>query len=163
MAASCSDTERSNDTLTAEVPNVPSTGAPATVTVVFKADNGYPIAYSAAVDQNGVPVLDDNGNRIAGEVTFLNKVPSSGELIVQVPIVENPVPITAETQYTHHHRLQYESGAYYWKYTSQPPALEPASCGTGSALCDLRNVTVWIPGGMIGLPAPMVTRSSANP
>src|SRR5262249_22335967 len=62
-----SDQERSNDTLTAVVPNVPSTGDNATVTVVFLTDTGYPIAQSA--------VVDANGNRIAGDVTFLNKLP----------------------------------------------------------------------------------------
>jgi len=86
-----SDEERSNDTLTAVVENVPTTGAPATVSVIFLAENGYPIAHSAAVDDNGVPILDDNGNRIPGDITFLNKLSANGDIVVQVPIVENPV------------------------------------------------------------------------
>jgi hypothetical protein len=145
-----SNEDRSNDTLTAIVPNVPTTGAAATVTVIFMADNGYPLAHSCAVDDNGVPILDDNGNRIPGDITFINKLPASGPLVVNVPIVENPVPITAQTQYTHHHKLEYASGSYHWNYTQTPPALEPASCGTTPGLCDLGEVTVWVPGGMIG-------------
>lgn len=144
-----SDEERSNDTLAAVVENVPTTGAPATVTVIFLAENGYPIAHSAAVDENGVPILDDNGNRVPGDITFLNKLDANGEIVVQVPIVENPVPIDAQTVYTHHHKLEYASGKYHWNYTTSPPALEAAVCG-GQGLCDLGNVTVWVPGGMIG-------------
>jgi len=144
-----SDEERSNDTLTAVVENVPTTGAPATVSVIFLAENGYPIAHSAAVDDNGVPILDDNGNRVPGDITFLNKLSANGDIIVQVPIVENPVPIDAQTVYTHHHKLEYASGKYHWNYTTSPPALEPPACG-GTGLCDLGNVTVWVPGGMIG-------------
>ncbi len=143
-----SNEDRSKDTLTAVVENVPSTGADATVSVIFMADNGYPLAYSAAVDANGVPILDENSDRVPGDITFLNKLPASGPLIVNVPIVENPVPITAQTLYTHHHKLEYANGKYLWNYTTQPPALEPANCSTG--LCDLGNVTVWVPGGMIG-------------
>lgn len=144
------DEDRSNDTLTAIVPNVPTTGARATVSVVFLAANGYPIAHSAAVDVNGVPTLDENGNRVPGDVTFLNRVPAGGgDIVVDVPIVENPVPIDAQTQYTHHHKLQYANGKYAWNYTTTPPALEAPVC-SGAGLCDLGNVTVWVPGGMIG-------------
>lgn len=144
-----SDEERSNDTLTAIVPNVPTTGAPATVSVIFLAANGYPIAHSAAVDENGVPIVDENGNRVPGDITFLNRLSANGDIVVEVPIVENPVPIDADTVYTHHHKLEYASGRYHWNYTTSPPALEPAVCG-GVGLCDLGNVTVWVPGGMIG-------------
>ncbi len=144
-----SNEDRSKDTLTAVVANVPSTGAEATVTVIFMADNGYPLAHSAAVDVNGNPVLDENGDRVPGDVSFLNKLPPSGELVVNVPIIENPVPITAQTQYTHHHKLQYANGKYNWNYTPTPPALEQLNCGAGG-LCDLGNVTIWVPGGMIG-------------
>lgn len=145
------DEDRSNDTLTVVVPNVPTTGAPATVTVRFLADNGYMAAQSCRVDQNGVPVLDENGNRIPDSITFTNKLPADGSpLVVNVPIVENPTPIDAQTVYMHHHKLEYAGGKYEWNYTSTPPALEPASCGTAPGLCDLGEVTVWVPGGMIG-------------
>jgi len=135
---------------TVVVPNVPLTGSNATVTVIILALNGYPLAHSAAVDVNGTPVLDENGKRIPGDVTFLNNAPASGDLLVVVPSIENPVPITAQTLYSHHQSLRYQSGQYGWSYTKTPPALEPLSCGTGSGLCDLGSVTVWLPGGMIG-------------
>jgi len=143
------DAERSNDTLTVVIDNVPSTGANATVTVIFFAANGYPLAHSAATDSSGAPVFDENGNRVPGDVTFFNKVPNNGQITVQVALVENPVPINAQTQYTHHQKLEYANGKYLWNYTLTPPALEAPSCGA-SGLCDLGNVTVWVPGGMIG-------------
>src|SRR4030095_15618877 len=101
-------------------------------------------------DMDGNVSRDDMGNPVPGHVSFLNKAPSSGELVVNVPIIENPVPITAATYYTHHHKLVYDSGKYEWNYTDRPPRLEPPSCETASGLCDLGNVTIWVPGGMTG-------------
>ena len=146
-----SNQERSNDYLETVVENVPTTGAAATVSVVFKSDTGYPVAHSCEVDDNGEPLLDENGNRIPGDITFLDASPSDGSPIhVVVQTVENPVPITSSTVYSHHHKLGYTNNRYYWNYTSQPPALEALACGTGATLCDLGQVSIWLPGGMIG-------------
>lgn len=143
--------ERSNDFLETVVQNVPTTGATATVSVVFKSNTGYPVAHSCVIDDAGVPVLDENGNRIAGDVTFLDQSPSDGgPIVVNVPTVENPVPITSSTVYSHHHKLGYANNRYYWNYTSIPPALQASSCGTGAGLCDLGSLSIWLPGGMIG-------------
>lgn len=146
-----SDKERSNDYFDAVVENVPTTGDTATVSVVFKSDTGYPVAHSCEVDDNGEPILDENGNRIPGDVKFLDQSPPDGSPIsVVVQTVENPVPITSSTIYSHHHKLGYSNNSYYWNYTSQPPALEALSCGSSSTLCDLGQVSIWLPGGMIG-------------
>ncbi|MEF7616656.1 hypothetical protein V4F39_22270 [Aquincola sp. MAHUQ-54] len=128
---------------------VPATGAAACVTVQVVAANGFVLAHSAAVDVNGQRVLDADGKPQAGDVFFLNKTPASGSLMVEVVLIENPVPITATTHYDHHQVLRYASGHYQWSYTKTPPALEPLACGTGG-LCEPGNITLWLPGGMIG-------------
>ncbi|RZT97996.1 hypothetical protein [Rivibacter subsaxonicus] len=139
------------DTLSVTIDDIPATGAPATVSVIFLSSTNYPLAHSAAVDINGKPVPDANGNPVAGDVSFTNSAPADGStLVVNVPTVENAVPITASTKYTHHHKLTYASGHYGWTYTATPPAIEAAVCTNASGLCRLGNLAVWLPGGMIG-------------
>ena len=88
---------------------------------------------------------------LPGPVLFSNRTASTGgAATAQVWLLENPVPITATTQYSHHQKLIYAGGAYQWQYSSTLPALDTLDCSAAGGLCKLGNISLWVPGGMIG-------------
>lgn len=121
---------------------IPATGDTARVDVVFYAGNQWVAAHSAVEDASGVWQ--------PSSVAFTNDVPSSGQLQIPLTCKENPVPITAQTVYSHHRKLTRSGGTYAWEETSTAPAPSALSCGTGEELCELGNLSLWVPGGMLG-------------
>lgn len=97
---------------------------------------------------------DNSGrNWLAGEgkATFRNNPAADGSITATVTIAENPIPLTATTVYSQHRKLEYLGGKYVWNEdpaTLQVPAVETTACGAG--LCELTNISVWVPGGMLG-------------
>lgn len=83
-----------------------------------------------------------------GRAVFDN-VPVNGAVTATVTIAQNPIPLTASTKYSQHRKLEFIGGKYVWNENSPAsPALEAGSCGSG--LCELTNISVWVPGGMLG-------------
>jgi hypothetical protein len=83
-----------------------------------------------------------------GKAVF-NNVPGNGAIKATVTIAQNPIPLTSSTEYSQHRKLEFISGKYVWNENSPAiPALEAGSCGNG--LCELTNISVWVPGGMLG-------------
>ena len=105
-------------------------------------------------DKVDIWFYDNSGqNWLAGHGTaeFRNKPTEDGSVKATVTIAENPIPLSATTVYSQHRKLEYLGGKYVWNEdpaTLQLPAVETASCGAG--LCELTNISVWVPGGMLG-------------
>ena len=95
---------------------------------------------------------DNSGkNWLAGHGTakFDNQPAADGSITATVTIAENPIPLNATTLYSQHRKLEYLGGKYVWNEdpTLQVPAVETTACGAG--LCELTNISVWVPGGML--------------
>jgi hypothetical protein len=84
-----------------------------------------------------------------GKAVFDNVSVNGGAITASVTIVQNPIPLTSSTVYSQHRKLEFLSGKYVWNEDNPAiPALEAGNCGNG--LCDLTNISVWTPGGMLG-------------
>ena len=85
-----------------------------------------------------------------GKATFAN-IGSATDLTATITITENPMSVTATTIYSQHRKLAYSGGKYFWQEGAglAVPSVEASNCG-GAGLCSLGNITVWVPGGMIG-------------
>ncbi len=78
--------------------------------------------------------------------------PVSGtEASIELTIKELLVPLTADTQYDHVLKLEYQNGEHVWVQTSAPTATLGALCaGQDNALCDLNEITIGQRTGMAG-------------
>ena len=86
-----------------------------------------------------------------GKAKFTNSPTADGSVKADVTITQNQIPLTATTAYSQHRKLEYLGGRYVWNEdpaTLAAPVIEPANCGTG--LCELTNISIWVPGGMLG-------------
>lgn len=86
-----------------------------------------------------------------GKATFKNQAAADGSINATITITQNPVPLTATTIYSQHRKLEYLGGKYVWNEnpaTLADPTVETITCGAG--LCELTNISVWVPGGMLG-------------
>ena len=78
--------------------------------------------------------------------------PVSGtEASIELTIKELLVPLTADTQYDHVLKLEYQSGEHVWVQTDAPTATLGDLCGgQDNALCDLNEITIGQRTGMAG-------------
>lgn len=84
-----------------------------------------------------------------GKSTFKNVAANTSDNIpAAITIIENPMKISADTIYSQKRKLAYSNGNYIWQADLTAPAVTPVNCSTG--LCSLTNISVWVPGGMIG-------------
>lgn len=132
----------------------------------FKLDQSVRGNRSFTVSIDGVPTTgrdddsveiwfyDDPGKKWLaghGKATFRNQPTSGSSINATITIIQNPIPLSATTLYSQHRKLEYLAGKYVWNEdpaTLTVPAIETTACGTG--LCELTNISVWVPGGMLG-------------
>ncbi len=85
-----------------------------------------------------------------GSATFVNQ-PAAGGIKAEITISQNPIPLSATTEYSQHRKLEFIGGKYVWNEdpsTLKDPIIEPSGCTAG--ICELTNISVWVPGGMLG-------------
>lgn len=125
--------DRSQHTLSATVDHVPVTGKTEKFEVRFLSPKGWEAAL--------------------GKGSFLNKSTSSFEPIVApaVTIEEYPMPVDGSTIYEQHRKLAYSTthDNYYWD-ENNPALPEIEVHGQCLDYCGPDNITVWVPGGMLG-------------
>ena len=85
-----------------------------------------------------------------GIANFANRTESaSANVTASVTIIQNPYPIDSQTVYDQSRKLAYASGKYIWQKTNlTDPVPTSTDCVTG--VCELGNINIWVPGGMIG-------------
>lgn len=117
------------DPIVATINNVPS-GGKVTIDVVLKSSDGWIAATASFGPVDATP-------EAASDITLAVK--------------NKLVPLTAQTQYQHDLKLEYEGGAHVWKQTAAPTATVSAlACATNATLCELGQITVSPRTGMIG-------------
>ena len=84
-----------------------------------------------------------------GQATFDN-ISSPSNLTAAITIAQNPIPLSAATTYAQKSKLAYSGGKYIWQEGAElaDPVVQASNCSGG--LCGLGNISVWVPGGMIG-------------
>jgi len=111
------------------IANVPS-GGTVTIDVVLKSTTGWIAATASIGPLAATP-------EAAGDVTVMVK--------------NNLVPLTAQTQYQHSLKLEYQNGAHVWTPTPAPTATVAAlACSANDTLCQLGQLTISPRTGMIG-------------
>ena len=85
-----------------------------------------------------------------GIADFSNSTSSStANIPAEITIIQNPYPIDANTVYHQARKLAYSNGNYVWRKTGlTDPAPVSPDCSAG--LCELGNISIWVPEGMIG-------------
>ncbi len=126
------ETQKGQETITVSMSGIPATAKSEKIRVIFYSDTQW----------------------IAAEGTdhFLNKVPSKGgKVTADITITENPVPVTKDTNYSQQCKLGYKDNKYQWDFDAAVPKPEQLSADTpGGNLSELNNITIWVPGGMLG-------------
>jgi len=114
--------------------NVPS-GGTVTVDVYLTTDDNCIVGRSTDADGNVGPFGPVAGNQASIELT----------------IKELLVPLTADTEYNHVLKLEYQNGEHVWVQTDAPTATLGDLCaGQDNALCDLNEITIGQRTGMAG-------------
>jgi len=110
--------------------NIPS-GGELSVEVVLKSSDGWIAATAAAGPLPATP-------QGAGQITL--------------PVKNRLVPLTAQTQYQHTFKLEFQDQARAWVETAQAPSATRAAldCGSNDALCELTQINISPRSGMLG-------------
>lgn len=110
--------------------NIPS-GGQLSVEVVLKSSNGWIAATAAA---GPLPATPDGAGLIT--LTVKNRL----------------VPLTAQTQYQHTFKLEYQGGERVWMQTPDGPTATRAAldCATDDSLCALTQINISPRSGMLG-------------
>lgn len=130
-----SQAERGQRTLRVTIDGVPTTG---------RTDDAVEIWFYSGPDRKFLA-----GH---GRAKFTNRAGTDGSVTAAVTIEENPIPLTSATTYHQHRKLERKNGQYVWNEdpaTLRDPVIERAGCSDGG-LCELTNISVWVPGGMLG-------------
>ena len=131
------DTDLAKSSLTFVVNGVPATAKTEKVVAVF---------YDDVTDSPGFGITLGYG-----EGTILNKIVDGKTPITSFEIKENPVPINANTKFEHKFKLTKADGKYAWDDKAAKPVYEALDTGgKEGTLNELNNITLWVPGGMLG-------------
>ncbi len=114
--------------------NVPS-GGMVTVDVYLTTDANCIVGRSTDADGNVGPFGPVSGTQAS----------------ISLTIKELLVPLTADTEYNHVLKLEYQNGEHVWAETAAPTATLANLCaGQDNALCDLNEITIGQRTGMAG-------------
>jgi hypothetical protein len=117
---------------------VPS-GGTVTIEIVLTTDDGWIVGHS----------LDPDTQQVGPVGPIVNTVAQASA--ISITIRELLIPLTANTQYLHDLKLEYQNGQHVWVQTPAPTATLVNLCnGQDNALCTLTGITVHTRTGMAG-------------